>query len=352
MRSLYFSVHRQKPPRLESRPAAASDETSSTLVPNVEPTKRPSTGTAGTDRTGATPSDGVRRRAAAVAVVAGLLATACGVSVGAAHPGSGTGRTRSDAAAPPPAAVLQAKAAFREQVRSAAAAFAAEVTTLQTTVERDDQAAARSDELAAQADYDRFRLLEAANSVNASTLDELASNVGPGQIFGGLHAVERDLWTSTGNAPADVAALEGQAPVADYLLSKDDLDPEAIGTTAVAELAWTADWAIPGREELYSRDDAVDIAATVGAAAAAFESVAPLGATAAPALTRSLRSDFSALVAAVAALGPPTQVVDSSIAEGERRSLTQLVDATAARLSDLAALLVRFGTHRPAAYPS
>jgi iron uptake system EfeUOB component EfeO/EfeM len=286
------------------------------------------------------------------ALLVGIVATSCGVSAGASHPKSGTGPSSSHVAALSPVALAQARKTFHDQIVTSAAAFAGDVTSLQSRVESGDLAGARQAELAAQADYDHFRLLEQDNSVNASTLDELASQVRPGQTFAGLHAVERDLWTSSGDATADASALAGQAPVAEYLLSRDELDPEAIGTTAVAELGWTADWAVPGREELYSRDDTVDIAATVNAADAAFDAIAPLGTTVAPGLTASVRSDFSTLVSDVAALGPPTQMVDPAIGAGEQRQLTQMVDATAGALSELAATLVPYGTRQPAAYPS
>lgn len=285
------------------------------------------------------------------ALLIGIVAASCGVSAGAAHPKPEPVQPKSNPVLSP-TALAGAKKAFHDQIVTYAAAFATDVGSLQSSVESGDLAGARRSELAAQADYDHFRLLEEDNSVNASTLDELASEVRPGQTFAGLHAVERDLWTSSGNAAADASALAGQAPVAEYLLSRDELDPEAIGTTAVAELGWTADWAVPGREELYSHDDAVDIAATVDAAESAFDSIAPLGTTVAPALTASVRSDFHTLVSDVAALGPPTQVVDSAIAAGEQRVLAQTVDATAAALSELAATLVPYGTEQPAAYPS
>ena len=90
----------------------------------------------------------------------------------------------------------------------------------------------------------------------------------------------------------------------------------------------------------------------MGAAGAAFDAIAPLGTMVAPAQTTSVRDDFTELDAEVSALGPPTGVVDSAIAAGTQRSLTQQVDATAAGLARLAAALVPFGTHQPAAYPS
>ena len=121
---------------------------------------------------------------------------------------------------------------YRADIGNATAAFVGDIGNLQTAVDGGDAAAAKSDELAAQAQYDAFRLLESGNAVNASSLDELATDVDPGGSFAGLHAVERDLWSSA-KAAADVVGHAAQAPVAQYLLSRDRLAPEAIGTTAV-----------------------------------------------------------------------------------------------------------------------
>jgi hypothetical protein len=53
---------------------------------------------------------------------------------------------------------------------------------------------------------------------------------------------------------------------------------------------------------------------------------------------------FGALEAAVADLGPVTQLPDSAITAATRLSLSQQVDATAAGLAQLSALLTPFGT--------
>ena len=100
--------------------------------------------------------------------------------------------------------------------------------------------------------------------------------------------------------------------MAQYLLAKDVLAPEAIGTTGVDELGWVDDMAVPGREELYSQRDAVDIAATVGAAHQAFVSIEPLGHLAAPSLTTSVDSIFARLLGTVSSLGDPDQLADQA----------------------------------------
>ncbi len=286
-------------------------------------------------------------------VLAGALASGCGQSAAADGHTGGPFRPRATtttgAATPSRAEAMAAQRAvvsFQADIDGAAAAFVSDVARLRSAVDRGAGPEARTDELAAQADYDRFRLLESDDQVTAATLDELADDVGSHQSFGGLHAVERDLWTS-GDAAGDITGLVAQAPVAQYLLAKEVLAPEAIATTGVDELGWVNDMAIPGREELYSRHDAVDIVATIGAAHEAFVSIETLGHLVAPGLTTSVDRLFARLLETVNSLGNPVSVPDQDISAATRLTLSQQVDATAAPLSQLAAALVVFGTTGP-----
>jgi len=322
------------------------------------------------------PSPRTRSRSVSVPVVLvvlaalGVLAGACGSATVPSARGAGTASALAAAQASGSyrapgslgggpvtsageVAARTASASYRDAVGNDAASFVADIGRLHADLVAGDAATARSDELDAQSAYDGFRLLESGNTIIGSTLDERSTDIGPGQSFGGLHAVERDLWdapsgagpsTALSDALADSSGLVAQAPVAQYLLSRDSLEPEAIGTTAVDELSWVDDVAVPGNEELYSHLDAVDIAATVGAAQAAFTAVRPLAHLISPALTGTTASSFATLGADVAALGPPDQTPDATIPPASLRTLAQQVDATAALLARLSALLAPYGT--------
>ena len=137
-------------------------------------------------------------------------------------------------------------------------------------------AAAGSDELAAQADYDSLPGSRVGQPpINASTLDELATDVVPGQSFGGLHAVERDLWAG-GPLATDVAALAAQAPVAEFLLSRIASVPKPSARVAVDQLSWVVDTALPLSQEQCSHLGLVDVAATERGRRPAFEAIEPL----------------------------------------------------------------------------
>jgi len=277
----------------------------------------------------------------------GTSARPVSTSVPTAGPDAGAtsryGTGLSGGSRPTTLAAQAATHAFATQVDASTSAFVAAVGALQSDVAAGDTGAARSDELAAQADYDSFRVLETGNAINASTLDELASDVNPLESFGGLHAVERDLWAS-GPLVADVSALEGQAPVAQYLLSRERPGPEAVAVVAVDQLDWAVDVALPHGQEQYSHLGLVDVVATEQAAHRSFSVVDPLAHLVAPALTATVEGQFAALDAQVAALGPPASVPDATVATATRLALSHQFDATASTLARLAALLTPYGT--------
>jgi len=289
------------------------------------------------------------------ALVTAFAALAAGCSTtDTARPKAGTYVPASGAAsgygavpaAASPAAAQAARAsstAFGAQVDAATAAFASSVGRLQTDVAAGDTTTARSDELAAQAAFDAFRVLEAGNAVNGATLDERSTDVGAQQSFGGLHAVEQDLWAS-GPLAADVSALAGQAPVAQFLLGRERLGPEAIGVVAVDQLNWVADDALPVGQEQYSHLGLVDVAATEQAAHRTFADILPLARLVVPALASTVDGQFTVLDAEVAGLGDPTTVPDSSVDPGARLALSRQLDATATTLARLAAALTPYGT--------
>ncbi len=268
---------------------------------------------------------------------AATTGTAGAIGATSAH---GSGPTGSSTAL----AAQASTRAFGAQVDAATAAFVGAVGALQADTGAGATMAARSDELAAQADYDAFRALESSNAVNGSTLDELSTDVGALESFGGLHAVERDLWT-VGPLAADVSGLAAQAPVAQFLLGRERLGPEAVGLVAVDQLNWVVDTALPVSQEQYAHLGLVDVAATEQAAHRTFSDIQPLAGLVDPSLTTTVNEEFAVLDAEVAALGDPTTVPDGSVPPTARLALSRQLDATASVLARLAATLTPYGTH-------
>jgi iron uptake system component EfeO len=272
-----------------------------------------------------------------------MLLAGCGAAAGAPPPSTGRPHPATSAER---AEASQAITTFRADIATATGRFVTAVGRLRADLDRGADRRARVDELDAQADYDGFRFLQTVNQEAATTLDELPGDVAPHQSFGGLHAVERDLWTSGDSAHVltDITGLAAEAPVARFLLAKETVDPEAIATTGVDDLGWVDDVAIPGREEPYSHRDGVDIVASLEAASAAFAAIEPLGRHVAPSLTTSVADRLADVLRTARSLGNPLVVPDRDIRPGTRLLLSRQVDATADQFSELAAALAPFGT--------
>jgi len=299
---------------------------------------------------------GLRTRAVPALAVLATLGAACGggatsrapaTSAPASGPEAGVtsryGTASGTPGAPTTVAAIGATHAYTAQVQASAASFVAAVTALQTDTARGDLSAARADELTAQGAYDAVRVLESGNSINAAALDELPSDVPAGQSFGGLHAVERDLW-SGGPTAADEADLATQAPVAQFLLSRERLGPEAIGSTAVDQLGWVTDTALPESQEQVSHLGLVDVAATIASAEQSFGDIQPLAQLVDPSRAATVAGQFTTLSADCAALGPPTTTQDGSEPPAARLALFRQLDATASGLARLTAELAPYGT--------
>jgi len=244
-----------------------------------------------------------------------------------------------------------ATTAFRTTVGDAASAFTNDVDALQQAVATGNTTAARTDELEAQAQYDALRYLTDAGTATSSPLDERPGDVPSGDHLAGLHLVERDLWVG-GNAAAAVGPLVTAAPQLEVALERLQLSPRAIDLVAVQELGWVTSVAVPGLEEVYSQRDSVDAVATVAAAEAAFQAVAPLGRMVTAGRTATAEARFAALGGAVQALGPPGMAPDSAIPQGRWRSVAEDADATAAVLSELAPALAGYGPRQIYGYNS
>jgi iron uptake system EfeUOB component EfeO/EfeM len=230
-----------------------------------------------------------------------------------------------------------------------AARLVDDLSLVAAAVARGDGSGARSAELAAQSDFDEVRFVDAASPQNAASLDALAGQVPPGATFGGLHAVERDLWLA-GNPANDVPSVSVQAAVAREVVAHQSLAPATIVATGVGELDWVIDGAIPGREELYSQRDAVDINGGVTGAEQAFASVEPLACAVDPGGCRTVTSDLASLAASVAALGPTADVPDAALSVAVQRVLSVEAERTADALAALEAPLLPFGTAGPQPY--
>ncbi len=287
-----------------------------------------------------------RRLVPVVLGLAAVLAAAVPAVPAAALSGgrhlSGSTTTNSPRALAAREAGVGATLAFGATVGTAALGYGADLRALAWSVASGDLAAARSDELAAQGRYDALRFLAGTGPSAGWEVDGLSGDVPSGQRLTGLHLVEEDLWDG-GDAAAAVSQLVATAPLVEAAYSRLQASPEEIESVAVDELGWVNEVAVPGRAEPYSHLDTVDIAATVGAARAAYEDLGPLVQLLDPAQGAVVARRFDALAGAVGALGTPGTVADAAVPPARLEQVAQDDDATAAALSALGPTLAGYG---------
>jgi iron uptake system component EfeO len=235
-------------------------------------------------------------------------------------------------------ASLAATEGYRRFIVESAQMFVSDSESLQSAISDHNLVAAKTSELAAQAEFDDIRPQVPWGTRTALDLDGRADQFPPGTAFTGLHRIEQGLWGGT--VPSGtVDALVSTGPAIQFSLARTILTPQSIVKAEVYELDWVDSAAVTGQEERYSHLDTVDVEAGVDAARAGFELVEPLGDLLAAAQTRTVADRFDFLTRAVAALGPVGTEPDSAIPDTAWQSVGQQVDATASALAVLASQL-------------
>jgi hypothetical protein len=243
---------------------------------------------------------------------------------------------------------LAATEGYRRLVLVSAERLDTDVLAVAHDAARSRCATARRDELAAQGAYDVLRPVIAADSATAGELDGERWSVGAAR-FGGLHAIERALWTKKGCAAAGrlAAGLAPETLAVGFAFYRVILTPDHVLANAQAELAWAIDVPLTGREEQYSHHDVLDVLSAVAAARAAFDLVAPLGRLAAPGVTRLAAARFAALDQELSVLRAGAATTDGAFPSRSRRALASRLDGALAPLGVLSGLVAGFGSGRP-----
>ena len=174
-------------------------------------------------------------------------------------------------------------------------------------------------------------------------IDARENDVAAGAAFSGFHRLERALWQQNslvGMAPiakkllADVITLQG-------LVKTVDLDPATIANGAVGLLNEVSASKITGEEDRYSHTDLWDFAANVVGAQAAFSAVRPLVAARSATLATTIDAGFRAVLDALQPYQKGTGfVLYNTLTAADTQTLSQLIDALADPLSQVAAIVV------------
>ena len=287
----------------------------------------------------------------ALVVAAATLLAGCAAGYSASPAAYTRGHDYSAPSAHPTAseqaATFHAALAYRRLLVGSFDALGASLSRLAVDAAAGDRAAAQTDELAAQAAYDGFRVTMTPGSDSANQLDGEAWNTRSGAPEG-LHAIEKILWSGSpmGSVATLARRVSNDSLFSGFALSRLVLTPQQQLAQIQTALTWAVEVPLVNREEIYSHRDLIDVAAVAAFARRALSSLTPLGLLVDPSTTRVAATRLAALDRLVAAGSGATALRDSTVASARWRSLAQAIDAADAPLGTLQGRLAGFGTGR------
>ena len=174
-------------------------------------------------------------------------------------------------------------------------------------------------------------------------IDSRINDVPAGGTFTGFHRIEEALWSKNSTAGMTPIARKLVTDVTQLqaLVKTVDLDPATIANGAVGLLNEVSASKITGEEDRYSHTDLWDLEANVIGAQAAWTAIKPLVVSRAPDLATTIDQGFSAVLDAL----QPFQkgdgyVLFTTLTPTDTQTLSQLIDALADPLSQVAAIVV------------
>lgn len=182
----------------------------------------------------------------------------------------------------------------------------------------------------------------------AATLGDLDPNIDaregdvPDEEWRGFHRIEQALWVDEITEGQEEYARQLRADVEQLQGEVQDLElrPEDLVTGSIELLNEVSAGKITGEEERYSRTDLYDIQANVEGSEAAFEALRPSLEERDPGLVAEIEDRFGAVYET---LEPYRQgdgwVPYTELDEGERRRISQGIDALAEHLSQIGQVL-------------
>ncbi len=288
-----------------------------------------------------------------VALVAAGSLSSCSAYSSATHASSYDAlppypRTSSHPSDAEQAATLAATVGYRHFLLAHSERLTLELSALAIAAAAGQLDAARSDELVAQGDFDALRGDLASYSATAVELDGERWSEGAAR-FGGLHAVERDLWGRHDELRAASLTAHGLVLTSldtTYLFLRADLSPAQILGEAEGQLQWATAVPVAGREEEFSHRDLLDVDAAYGAAHTAVELTDRLSLLVAPSTEARASAALGSLGRTLAKLGDPASVVDASVPLATWQTIATELEAAAAPLGELQGDDEGFGSGR------
>src|SRR4051794_25674205 len=235
-----------------------------------------------------------------------------------------------------------ATAGYRSYVETQAGELVKRTSAFVAAVKAGDVAKAKALFAGAREPYEKIEPVAESFGGLDPAIDARVNDVAAGDAWTGFHRIERALWVS--------GSAKGMGPVADKLLADTKrlrtkvegltYQPEELSNGANGLLDEVSASKITGEEDRYSHTDLSDFEANVAGSQATFGLLAPALRARDPALAGRIAQRFDAVDAELDRLKtggryPGYDTVDRA----QRRRLSQLVDALAEPLSQVAAKL-------------
>jgi FTR1 family protein len=231
---------------------------------------------------------------------------------------------------------------YRSYVESKSAILVDRTTKFVAAIKDGDVAGAKAQFAATRAPYETIEpVAESFGSLDPE-IDARVNDVEKGTPWTGFHKIEQGLWVKN--------STKGLEPIADKLLADVKrlqaktkgltYQPEELANGANGLLDEVSASKITGEEDRYSHTDLSDFEANVEGSESAFGLLAPALRKTDPKLATTIATRFDAVNAELATLKQGDEFPSyDTVDDAERRKLSQLVNALAEPLSQVAAKL-------------
>jgi FTR1 family protein len=231
---------------------------------------------------------------------------------------------------------------YRSYVESKSAVLVDRTEKFVAAVKSGDVAAAKVQFAGARAPYETIEPVAESFGNLDPEIDARVNDVAKGTPWTGFHKLEQGLWVKN--------STKGLTPIADKLLADVKrlqtktkgltYQPEELANGANGLLDEVSASKITGEEDRYSHTDLSDLEANVEGSETAFGLLAPALRKTDPQLATTIAARFDAVNAALAKLKQGGEYPSyDTIDKAQRRQLSQLVNALAEPLSQVAAKL-------------
>ncbi|HLY15262.1 MAG TPA: iron uptake system protein EfeO [Candidatus Limnocylindrales bacterium] len=283
------------------------------------------------------------RRSLALAFAATLLVAACAGPAVAPATSSSAPVEQSTGPQASQATAADSVATYRAYIEMNTDLLVTRTKAFAAAVEAGKVADAKALYAAAREPYERIEPVAETFGDLDPAIDARINDVPAGGTFTGFHRIEEALWSKNSTAGMTPIARKLVTDVTQLqtLVKTVDLDPATIANGAVGLLNEVSASKITGEEDRYSHTDLWDFEANVIGAQEAWTAVKPLVVSRAADLAATIDQGFSAVLDAL----QPFQrgdgyVLFTTLTPTDTQTLSQLIDALADPLSQVAAIVV------------